>query len=87
MDITFGRIDQQIKMRGFRIELGEIESVLCHHEKVKEAIVIAGNDEGLIAYFTIKQEIGLVILHLIMGGVLYYLSLKFLMYQAHMILC
>ena len=36
-----GRTDHQVKIRGFRIELGEIESVLCQHERVREAIVVA----------------------------------------------
>ena len=36
-----GRADYQVKIRGFRIELGEIESVLCQHEQVREAVVVA----------------------------------------------
>lgn len=40
-----GRIDFQVKVRGFRIELGEIESQLMELEPVKEAIVIARENE------------------------------------------
>ena len=41
-----GRIDNQVKIRGYRIELGEIENCLLKHELVKEAVVIAKNDES-----------------------------------------
>jgi len=44
-----GRIDHQVKVRGFRIELGEIESRLLAQEGVREALVIAA-DQQLIAY-------------------------------------
>lgn len=36
-----GRLDNQVKIRGFRVELGEIESKLLKHESIKEAVVIA----------------------------------------------
>jgi amino acid adenylation domain-containing protein len=41
-----GRGDSQVKIRGYRIELGEIESVLCDHERVREAVVIARPQRG-----------------------------------------
>jgi amino acid adenylation domain-containing protein len=41
-----GRIDQQVKLRGFRIELGEIEHCLSRHPQVKEAVVLAPEDQG-----------------------------------------
>ncbi|MCC9024179.1 non-ribosomal peptide synthetase [Bacillus nakamurai] len=41
-----GRIDHQVKIRGYRIELGEVEAALLQLESVKEAIVIAIEEEG-----------------------------------------
>ncbi|QQP77975.1 amino acid adenylation domain-containing protein [Bacillus sp. TK-2] len=57
-----GRIDHQVKIRGFRIELGEIESQLLKHKEVKEAVVIAREDNNnhqyLCAYFTSETSKG-----------------------------
>ena len=40
-----GRIDHQVKIRGFRIELGEIEAALQRLPTVREAVVIAREDQ------------------------------------------
>ncbi len=41
-----GRVDDQVKIRGFRIELGEIEAILSTHVSVKQAVVLAREDEA-----------------------------------------
>jgi acyl carrier protein len=41
-----GRIDNQVKIRGYRIELAEIEASLLQFHTVKEAVVIAREDES-----------------------------------------
>ncbi|WP_157244100.1 non-ribosomal peptide synthetase, partial [Paenibacillus elgii] len=56
-----GRIDEQVKIRGYRIELGEVEAQLLRVEGVREAVVIAREDEQgqkqLCAYFTAENEL------------------------------
>ncbi|ABA23460.1 Amino acid adenylation [Trichormus variabilis ATCC 29413] len=51
-----GRTDYQVKIRGYRIEIGEIENVLSSHPQVREAVVIARDDNAqekqIIAYIT-----------------------------------
>jgi amino acid adenylation domain-containing protein len=57
-----GRADQQVKIRGFRIELGEIEAVLGRLPGVREAVVLARQDDPdpgsrrLVAYVVAEGE-------------------------------
>ncbi|KFF42763.1 peptide synthase [Pseudomonas sp. BRG-100] len=51
-----GRVDHQVKIRGFRIELGEIESVLLAQDSVREALLLAA-DNQLVAYLVPAQTL------------------------------
>jgi amino acid adenylation domain-containing protein len=44
--VCLGRSDHQVKIRGYRIELGEIESVLATHDSVREAVVVAREEQA-----------------------------------------
>lgn len=56
-----GREDSQVKIRGFRVEIGEIETQLLQHPEVKEAVIVAKEDEKgdtyLCAYLVSHESI------------------------------
>lgn len=58
--IFIGRIDTQVKISGFRIELSEIESALLSYPAIREAVVLAPEDEfnnkRLAAYYVVEPE-------------------------------
>ena len=53
-----GRLDHQIKLHGYRVELGEIEAALRERRGVRDAVVLARDDDAgkqLVAYVVPKR--------------------------------
>jgi acyl carrier protein len=71
--VFLGRIDHQVKIRGFRIELEEIETRLLNHPHIKEAVVLAEENEhhntSLCAYIAADDQLNV-------SGLREYLSLQ-----------
>ena len=49
-----------MKVRGYRVELGEVEAALCEHPSVREAVVVAREDQRsqtrLVGYVVAGDE-------------------------------
>ncbi|MCP4154725.1 MAG: hypothetical protein GY757_43795, partial [bacterium] len=76
-----GRIDFQVKIRGYRIELGEIENQMLAHEEIREAVVIAkeedNGEKNLCAFYVPEQQKG----DLDADGIREYLTAKLPVYM------
>ena len=58
--MTFGRLDNQVKLRGLRIELGEIEGLMEQQPHIKQTAVVIrkiNGQDNLCAYFTADENI------------------------------
>ncbi|HEU0055495.1 MAG TPA: amino acid adenylation domain-containing protein, partial [Longimicrobium sp.] len=68
------RIDHQVKVRGYRIELGEIEARLAEHPAVRDAAVLAREDQPgekrLVAYVVGDETAGAEALRAYLGETL-----------------
>jgi amino acid adenylation domain-containing protein len=56
------RVDNQVKIRGYRIETGDVEAALTKHPLVKQAVVVARQEEStgekrLVAYVVGKDSV------------------------------
>ena len=58
--LYLGRKDRMVKIRGHRVEVAEVETVLTAHPRVKEAAVVAAEQEAgeqyLVAYVVPRDE-------------------------------